>query len=900
MQKPIEIWIDALDFEHKGGWQEDTQYVHLMGSPYLIAAHEPGVPVEDARITVNIPQADTYRIWVRDRNWLRPHNPGTFNLVVNGENNGTILGMQPSDRWVWEIAGDFSLEEGACELALHDLTGYFGRCAAILITSDFDYVPSPEIDRIHKDRARIKGLSREITFGGDYDVIVAGGGPAGVPAAIACARQGIKTLLLQNRSMLGGNGSSEIGITFDGAEVRHPFSRETGIAEEIRRLRDWDPEFGGAWTRAMEKLVAAEKNLTVICDTHVCGVDMADDETIKGVQTMNLLTLCKQRFTAKIFIDCTGDAWLGYYAGAKCRFGRESSAQHGELAAPSIADTLTMSGCIKGDTRKFFEPTEEVVEYHAPDWVPKLPEDDLEFGRTIRDVKLAWWLEAPNTYDDMWDGEETRDALFLVVLGFYDHIKNYWSEKEKAQKQRLIFASIINGRRESRRLIGDYILTQDDCESSRYFEDAITYTGWSIDVHHPEGIYSGKKGPLYYVKRLKQPKIPFRCIYSKNIQNLLFAGRNISVTHMALGTTRVQNTIATIGQTAGTAAAMCVQLQETPRGIYQRHMKALQQTLIKNDQWLPGFKNEDPGDPCLTATAVASSESSREIFRNEMGEIGDFLPLNLTHQARIQIPTQEDVSELYCYLKSANSEPVTVSLHAYITGFDIDTFYPNRENINVQVVVPPMYEGWVKFPLPQTFTLNHESIIAELAPAEGICWQSETNHSFYYWRTEISADGKQKTINNEGYRIRYRQPQPDVYANCSASNVTNGYSRMFDKDHYEWVSDPEQTLPQWIELTFREKTPINSVSVVFDTDLTNPGTCWHIKFPGVPVCVKDYYVEVFDGKNWVEIAREEENFMRKRTHSFNAVTALKLRITVTKTWGDPSARIMEVRAALEK
>ncbi len=901
MHKPTEIWIDALDFQEKGGWKEDTQYVHLMGSPYLLAAHEPGVPVEDARVTVDIPKTATYRIWVRDRNWLRPHNPGTFNLVVNGENNGVVLGQMPSDRWVWEIAGDFTLPEGKCELALHDLTGYFGRCASILITDDFDYLPSPEVDRIHKDRARIKNLPQGVAFGGDYEVIVAGGGPAGVPAAIACARMGVKTLLVQNRSMLGGNGSSEIGITFDGAEVRHPFSRETGIAEEIRRLRDLDPAPGGAWTRAMEQLTAAEKNLTVICNNHICAVDMADDETIKSVTAMNILTLTKQCFTGKVFIDCTGDSWIGYFAGAKSRFGRESSSQHKEEAAPSVADTLTMSGCIKGDKRPFFEKTDSVVEFHAPKWVPKLPEDDLEFGRTIRSIAMQWWLEAPNTYDDMWDGEETRDALFLVTLGYYDHLKNHWSEKERAQNYRLIFSSVINGRRESRRLMGDYILTQEDCETSRTFPDAITYTGWSIDVHHPEGIYSGSKGPLYYVKRLKQPKIPYRCLYSKNIKNLLFAGRNISVTHMALGTTRVQNTIATIGQAAGTAAALCIALNETPRGIYERHLKTLQQTLIKNDQWIPGFKNEDPGDPCLTAEAVASSESKTEIYRDEMGELGTFLPLNVTHQARIQIPVRTDVSNLYCYLRSDSNEPVTVSLHAYITGFDIDTFYPNREDIHSQAEVAPGYEGWVKFQLPDTFVLNHESIIASLAPAEGISWQTETNHSFYYWRTEINENGKRKTINNEGYRIRHMDPVPEVIANCSAKNVVNGHSRMIDAENYQWVSDPKQTLPQWIELTFREKTPINSVSIVFDTELTNPGTSWHIIKPTVPKeCAKDYFVEVFDGKSWVEVARAEENFMRKRTHTFDALDAEKIRITVTKTWGDPSARIMEVRAALEK
>ena len=900
MHKTTEIWIDALDFEEKGGWKLDTQFVHLMGSGYLIAADEPGVPVEDATVAVRIPENGCYRIWVRDRNWLRPHNPGTFNLLVNGENNGVVLGKQPSDRWVWEIAGDFTLEKGKCELALHDLTGYFARCASILITNDFDYLPPREVERIHMDRYRVKGLSPEVAFGGSYDVIVAGGGPAGVPAAIACARKGVKTLLLQNRSMLGGNGSSEVGITFDGAAVGHIYSRESGIAEEIRRLRDMDPNFSGDWTRAMEKLAAAEKNLTVVCDTHVYDVNMADNETIEAVQAINIRTLCKQRYTGKIFIDCTGDAWLGYYAGAKMRFGRESVAQHGEEAAAPIADTLTMSGCIKGDTKQFFEKMDHRVEYHAPAWVPKLPEDDAEFGRVITGAKMHWWLEAPNTYDDIWDAEESRDALLLVVLGFYDHLKNYWSKKDTVANDRMIFASVFDGRRESRRLIGDYIMTQQDCESSCHFDDAITYTGWAIDIHHPEGIYSGKKGPLYYDQHVKQPKVPYRCLYSKNINNLMMAGRNISVTHVALGTVRVQNTIATLGQAAGTAAAMCVKLGETPRGIYQNHIKALQQQLLKDDQFIPGFKNEDAGDPCRTAKATASSFSTTEIFRDEMGVVGELRPLDRRCRARLRVRQSQDITTLYCKLSSENDTPTTVTMHAYTMGGDIDTYSTPSEKVTVQGVVPPKSEGWVKFDFSDHPLQGDGAVMAILEPADGISWRVIEKLTFYSWLSYTDDAGKWKSEGNKTYWIRAGSPKENILANCAPENVINGLSRIVDAEHYEWVSNPKEALPQWIALEFEEPTPVNSVSIVFDTDITNPGTCWRTKFPHVSTCVKAYFIEVFDGNEWIQVAAEDGNFMRKRTHLFNILTAQKIRITVTETWGDPSARIMEVRASLEE
>ena len=469
------IWIDALDFDNKGGWKEDTQFVHLMGSGYLIAADEPGVPVEDATAKINVCESGKYRVWVRDRNWLRLYSPGQFTVLVDGKATDNILGKIPSDKWLWEIAGDVELEAGEHTVALHDLTGYFGRCASIILTTDMDYVPSREIERIHADRAAIKGLSNEVKEGGSFDLIVVGGGPGGCPAAIAAARKGIKVLLIQDRAVLGGNGSSEVGITFDGAMTAHINARESGIAEEIRRLRDRETEDFGDWERAITKLVLAEPNITLLYNNHVYATDMSSSSVIRGVYAMNTRTLEKTHFTAKLFMDCTGDAWLGYYAGAKLRFGREAAWQHNEGIAPEVADTLTMSGCIKSGNRPYFFKTDEPVEYHAPEWVPELPKTDEEFGRAINGsgASLMWWLEAPNVYDDMWDGEETRDALLMVILGYYDHIKNYWSKKEKAANYRLRFVSVYNGRRESRRLIGDYIMTQDDATSGRRFEDAI-------------------------------------------------------------------------------------------------------------------------------------------------------------------------------------------------------------------------------------------------------------------------------------------------------------------------------------------------------------------------------------------------------------------------------------------
>jgi len=902
MKKPVEIWIDALDFKNQGGWKEDTQYVHLMGSGFLLAADQPGVPVADATVQVKIPEKSTYRIWVRDRNWLRPHNPGKFTVLVNGKETGNVLGQLPSDSWLWEIAGDVELEEGEITLSLHDLTGYFGRCASILITNDFDFTPPRELDRLHAERARIKGLNPGITYCGDYDVIVAGGGPGGVPAAIAAARLGSKVLIIQNRPILGGNASAEIGVPSYGAEVAHVHAREGGIAEEIMRLRDRETEKVGEWTRAMEKLVAAEENITVIYNSHVCGVEMADSAHIKGVTVLNFRTLEKTAYTARIFIDCTGDAWLGYYAGAKYRYGREANWQHNEGIAPEIPDTLSMSGCIKAGDRPFFSYAEEEVEFHAPEWVPKLPEDDDEFGRVIKDpTKMYWWLEAPNTYDDIYDGEETRDALLLVLLGYFDHLKNHWSKKDTIKNLKFNFAGIVNGRRESRRLIGDYVLTQDDCTSGKVFEDTISYSGWALDLHHPMGIYSGKEGPLHSGKNVPIVKVPYRCLYSVNIENLLFAGRNVSATHVAIGTLRVQNTIMTLGQAVGTAASLCLKLGETPRGIYERHLRTLQQLLIRHDQYIPSFKNEDENDLCLTADVTASSVSTTEIYNGKHGVDGPLLPLDEVRTTVFGISLKhKEVAQLYLKLHSTHSEPFPVTVHARTEG-DLDTTPQPGPEFTAQAMVPPMCESWVGFDinLPLDDTVTGGYLRVWLDKAEGISWRSIENLSFYRQAGILGEDGKWKMETGKSLHALPKKPN-EIFANCSPETTINGYSRILSSDIYEWVSDPNQALPQWIEFDFKKTVEFNTVSLVFDTDMTNPGTCRDTKFPGVPFCVKDYTVEVLSGGEWKTVADIKENFMRKRNHTFETVSAEKLRVTVFSTWGNPSARITEVRAALEK
>lgn len=285
-------WIDTLDFQDHGQWKVDTQFTHLMGSSYLLACHTPGKPVQDATTRFAVPKNGRYRIWARTKNWYYPYAPGRFELLVDGQNSGVELGTLASTEWAWQIAGDYALAEGQHNLALHDLTGYFGRCSSLIVTDDMDFVPARPIEEFERQRAMLRGISLEPVNEGRYDVVVAGAGPGGVPAAIAAARHGCRVLLLNNRPVIGGNASEEAGVQFNGASARQLNARDGGITEEIMRLKGYRD---CSWMQAMEQLCRQEPNLEIRCNLHIIGADMAED-TIVSVVARHTVHGTRHRF----------------------------------------------------------------------------------------------------------------------------------------------------------------------------------------------------------------------------------------------------------------------------------------------------------------------------------------------------------------------------------------------------------------------------------------------------------------------------------------------------------------------------------------------------------------------------------------------------------------------------
>lgn len=876
-------WIDTLDFQDHGQWKVDTQFTHLMGSSYLLACHTPGKPVQDATTRFAVPKNGRYRIWARTKNWYYPYAPGRFELLVDGQNSGVELGTLASTEWAWQIAGDYALAEGQHNLALHDLTGYFGRCSSLIVTDDMDFVPARPIEEFERQRAMLRGISLEPVNEGRYDVVVAGAGPGGVPAAIAAARHGCRVLLLNNRPVIGGNASEEAGVQFNGASARQLNARDGGITEEIMRLKGYRD---CSWMQAMEQLCRQEPNLEIRCNLHIIGADMAED-TIVSVVARHTVHGTRHRFFARQFIDCTGDAWLGYYAGSKYRIGREADWQAQEEFAPEQPDLLTMSGLLMNPQ---MVDVGHPVDYIAPDWVPRLPEG-RRFGRNIEHIGMVWWVEAPNVLDDVYDAEMTRDELFRIQLAYFDYLKNRWDEKEKATCYEFRFINYIDAKRESRRLIGDYILDQNDCVSGKIFADAVGHTGWPIDIHHPQGIYSGEEGPFFSNAPVPMATIPYRCLYSVNVRNLFMAGRNISVTHVALGTARLQGTIANLGQAVGTAAALCVRKNLSPRELGQCAMEELRQQLLRDDQYIPGQYNRDTSDLARGCRVTASSESSGEAYVWRLGIEDVSLPLDRQRATFLARNITPSIPSVWLQLTNHTQQPIPLTVHVREQA-DPDGYVTEEDLCAVTRDVPPNGEHWVEFPLG--LTVQKRYIWLWTDPVPGLSWRVIRRPPLDWTRSERQAtDQPFPNLRGEAHSVSLVPPVLET-ASCCAENIINGYSRDEGPKRHLWASDPQQALPQWIQLIPETPQMVNCVQITFDSDMSNGARFLPID-PLPWQLVTDYDLEIKTRDGWQLIEQVTKNFQRRRVHRFADVLAQAVRVTVKGSGDGRTARIFEVR-----
>lgn len=414
------------------------------------------------------------------------------------------------------------------------------------------------------------------------DFCVVGGGMAGLCAALAAARRGCRTALLQDRPVLGGNASSEIRMWICGAHGEN--NHETGILEEIlleNAYLNRVPNYS-VWDSILYGKARFQENLTLLLNTYVDAAETRHGR-ILSVSGNQMTTETRCTVQAGLFADCTGDGLLGALAGAEFRLGREARSEFDERIAPETADRCTMGLSCLIQARE----TDRPQPFIPPPWAHRYPDDEHLPRRphTLAGLQNFWWIELGGTGDVLHDGETLRDELLKIAFGVWDHIKNHGDHG--AERWTLEWVGFLPGKRESRRLVGDHILTQNDVEAEgRHFPDIVGYGGWTMDDHFPEGFHHKDAGTTFHPAPAPYG-IPFRSLYSRNLDNLLFAGRNISASHCALSSTRVMATCATLGQAIGTAAAIAARDGLTPRGVYESRLDELQQTLLWDDCYLP-------------------------------------------------------------------------------------------------------------------------------------------------------------------------------------------------------------------------------------------------------------------------------------------------------------------------
>ncbi len=558
------LLVEAERFADPGGWVLDTQAINAMGSPYLLA-HGLGRPVADATTRVTLPQPGPYRVWVRTKDWVArwnaPGTPGRFEVWVDGRPLGTTFGTQGAN-WDWQDGGVVQIDKTTIALSLHDLTGFEGRCDAVFLTQDLVSVPPNSGDTLRAWRRAASGLPAEPTEKSGYDLVVIGGGYAGISSALSAARLGCRVALLQDRPVLGGNGSSEVRVWAQGLIRRGAFPRLGEIVEEFADSAKKSPgvaeEFGD---QRKEQVVRAEPNIELFLNTHAWKVDV-EGTRIAAVWAQDTRSGQEYVFRSQSFADCTGHAVIGFLAGADWEMTPEKR--------------MGMSNMWR------WEEAETDVEFPATPWALDLEMDDFPYPR---EHHAEWFWESGFNQDPIRDAEAIRDWNLRAAYGAFQAMKNRGG-REQHRRAQLSWMAFIGGQRESRRLMGDMILSQEDVVTKTVFPDGLVPSTWSIDLHvaNPEFADKFPENPFisvaefdHRVDRERGYPIPYRCFYSRNIDNLFMAGRCISVTHEALGTVRVMKTCGMMGEVVGKAASLCAIHRCTPREVYSQYLSELQE-----------------------------------------------------------------------------------------------------------------------------------------------------------------------------------------------------------------------------------------------------------------------------------------------------------------------------------
>lgn len=784
---------------------------------------------------------------------------------------------------------------------------------------------SPDDDR---DRAQAPARPHKAEEH-NFDLLVVGGGMAGLCAAIAAARNGVKVGLVQDRPVFGGNASSEIRVRPAGAARNLAWARETGIIEELmlEDLATNHARSNSHWDLILFNAVKREPNITTFLNTRVREVNAGGKKRrILSVRACQLATEKEFTFTASHYADCTGDATVGFLAGADFRYGCEPRAEYREPLAPVQGGGISLGATIGILARDTGRP----APYKAPDWVkPYRKPEDFGPGRGPsrggygKEFEGWWWLSVGHPYHQVHDTEAVRDELLRHVLGAWDYIKNHAPNRAEAANHVLEWVGMVPGKRESRRLMGDVVLTEQDCHQDRQWPDRVCYAGWDIDLHVRGNILNTADPPeralvdrnYRYWITVAPFTLPLRCFYSRNIENLWMAGRDISVSHVALGPVRVQSTTASHGQAVGSAAAYAIRHNLTPREAADpkgRHIARIQQGLLRDDLRIPGLRNEDPDDLALRAKARADSEAVLS-FGGALPDAADWLERPL---AQVFPVTHGRVDSVELYLKNREASAVEAAVELEEISRIWDRM-PGKSAGSATISIPGRWQGWVKVELGARVTPNRPYRCSVRGPGS-VGWAKAARFptgtaaqflhvspggcepknrklpSFAPEELDLPAYRHWITAKSAARAIRV-WPAPQPYG---GANVNNGVAWPIDMPNL-WISDPAAGLPQAVELDFGGIKDFDTAMIAFDTDL-DPQANLNPPFWKAATCARDWRLYARVDGSWQLVHEEQNNYQRRRAVRFARVPASGVKLEIlasqaTGTGAEDSARVYEIR-----
>ena len=738
------------------------------------------------------------------------------------------------------------------------------------------------------------------------DVTVVGGGLAGVCAAIAAARLGRKVALVQNRPVLGGNSSSEIRVWIGGANglTHNRYARESGIIGELLLENQYRNQEGNPyiWDLVILEAVKAEPGIRLFLNTDVRDVAVTGESNERGIESVTGWMTGSERlirFESPLFLDCTGDGLVGFLAGAEHRIGREARSTFGEPWAPAEADAVTLGSTIFFHTKVSSTP----VPFERPSFARDITTTSIPISRILSTGDSGaryWWIEFGGELDTLHDDAQIREELWAAVYGIWDYIKN--SGKFDADYLTLEWIGAIPGKRETRRFVGDYTFTQNDVITQRLFDDRVAYGGWMVDLHPPEGMYS-PEGAAKNMYANGVFHIPFRSLYSANVSNLLFAGRNISASHAGFGATRVMATCAAMGEAAGTAAALCGRHSVTPRILSQARIGELQQQLLAQDAPVMGIPNQDPTD--LAREAIASASSTCREFADSASDV----TWNLDRDVGFLVPVAPVIGRLELLLDVDAATSLVVELWRTERP---ENFVPHELVTKATCYLTPGAAQWVTVDLPWAPASAAYAcvVVRKVAGVRmHLAQRPQTGTLSYVHAPEripnqFHIDGTDeypplvlewdmKPLMRKAFCFRVA-PATEAFV---AANVVNGYPRPYGLPNL-WVSGLLQS-QEWLQLEWNRKHVIKRVAITFNDDVNenlNNLHKWITPSRVMPELVKDYRIEAYVEGEWRQIAMVTGNRRRRRVHVLEeAIDTDKLRLVMAATNGALRAEVFEVR-----